>query len=258
MSQRKINGKVTRAATAKQSDQPRLVKEDLKKCNHGLVPPHYRWLIKHGENSNTSSTLNICNVFLQAFVTEFDTADGDFLAAFHNTKVKFANVWRDIGKMDFIVTYLLACGTNKVLEGNSRIARKYAALASYFEQYVEVDLLNIRAFPNWPKISELYASDDHTLVSFLKHRIPCSCLNGKYKEVKSIPKIGLCCNPDCHLPFGKTERRLTMCCSRCRAANYCSRECQVAVWEGHKIECCFYADLKAKFDAEKYEQDNQE
>eukprot|EP00986_Skeletonema_menzelii_P013044 scaffold7396_cov127-Skeletonema_menzelii.AAC.7 len=87
----------------------------------------------------------------------------------------------------------------------------------------------------------------HTLVSFLKKRIPCSCLDEKYKEVKSIPKIGLCCNHGCSLPFGKTERSLTECCSRCRTANYCSRKCQVAAWPGHKVECTFYADLKAKY-----------
>jgi len=84
----------------------------------------------------------------------------------------------------------LTCGTSKILVGHVQIASKYAALASYFEQYMEVDFLNTRACLNWPKIRELYAADEHTLVSFLKKRIPCSCLDEKYEQVKSISKIG--------------------------------------------------------------------
>ena len=152
--------------------------------------------------------------------------------------------------MSFVVSFLLACVTNKVLEGNIKMANKYASLGSYFEQYAQVDLLNTRACPKFGKMRELYSADMHTLVSFLRKRIPCSCLDEMYKEVKSIPKIGLCCSPECPLPGGMTERSSTMCCSRCREANYCSRECQVASWQGHKGECTFYADLKARFESE--------
>lgn len=217
-------------------------------CDHGLVPSHYHWKSKE-EFVNTSNNMKQCQVFLQAFVEEFDEVGGDFLVAYHATKGKYANLWKDFAKMSFVVSFLLGCGTSKVLEGNTKSACKYAALGSYFEHYVEVDLLNTRAFPNWCKIRELYSADMHTLVSFFRKRIPCSCLDKKYKEVKYIPKIGLCCNPGCSLPSGKTERSLKMCCSRCRAANYCSRKCQVAIWPCHKGECTFYADLKAKFES---------
>jgi hypothetical protein len=268
-SRKKANGKARRAAKSKTKAAAHhnqllgvqvqmndaLISGGTAKCNHGLVPSHYHC---HRQSSggflNTSNMQKICNVFLQAFVYEFDSAAGDFLAAYHVTKGKFAEVWNDLSMMSFVVSFLLACGTSKILEGNIRIACKYASLGSYFEQYVEVDLLNIRACPNWPKIRELYAADEHTLFSFLKKRIPCSCLDEGYKLVKSTPKIGLCCNPHCPLPCGRTERSATMCCSRCRAANYCSRECQVAVWHVHKGECKFYTDLKAKFRAESSQQ----
>eukprot|EP00984_Skeletonema_dohrnii_P028405 scaffold18382_cov155-Skeletonema_dohrnii-CCMP3373.AAC.9 len=262
-SRKRANGKKKRAAKAKAKvavaaqNQPLqggrqmqtidTDRSDGAQCDHGLVPSHYHWT-SHREILDTY--MNQCKVFLQAFVDEFDGAGGDFLAAYHATKEKFVGVWKDFGKMSFVVSFLLACGTSKVLEGNARIARKYAALSSYFEMYVEVDLLNTRAYPSWAKINELYSADMHTLVSFLKKRIRCSCLDELYKEVKSIPKIGLCCNTVCPLPCGKTNRSATKCCSRCRAANYCSRECQVAAWQGHKGECAFYADLKAKFESE--------
>mmetsp|Transcript_8640 Transcript_8640/g.12390 ORF Transcript_8640/g.12390 Transcript_8640/m.12390 type:complete len:146 (+) Transcript_8640:1871-2308(+) len=140
--------------------------------------------------------------------------------------------------MAYAVSFLLSC-ENKVLGGNTKLASKYASLAatsSSMQKDAEVDSLNTRACPNFAKIKELYSADIHTLVGFQRKRIPCSCVDEKYKEVKSIPKIGLCCNPGCPLPGGMTERSLTMCCSRCREANYCSRECQVAAWQDHRGE----------------------
>ncbi len=217
------------------------------KCNHGLVPPHYQCQ-SQGEFRNTSNKMKTCQVFLQAFVEAFDGAGGDFIVAYQATKEEHADVWKDLGKMAFVVSFLLSCGTSKVLAGDIKLACKYASLGSYFEQYVEVDLLNTRACPNFAKIKELYSADIHTVVSFLRKRIPCSCLDEMYKEVKCIPKIGLCCNPGCPLPGGMTDRSLTMCCSRCRGANYCSRECQVAAWLDHRGECDFYADLRSKFE----------
>ena len=217
------------------------------KCNHGLVPEHYQCQSQE-EFRNTFDKMKACQMFLQAFVDAFDGAGGDFIVAYQATKEEYTDVWKDLGKMAFVVSFLLSSGTSKVLSGNIKLASKYASLGSYFEQYVEVDLLNTRACPNFAKIKELYSADIHTLVSFLRKRIPCSCLDEKYKEVKCIPKIGLCCNPGCPLPGGMTERRLTMCCSRCRGANYCSRECQVAAWRDHRGECDFYADLKSKFE----------
>ena len=231
------NAPVRRVQSSQISDESMNVRTPAR-CNHGL-------------GCNTPNNMPLCKWFLQMFVNEFDGASGDFLAAYHATKEKCSAVWTDAGMMKFVVSFLLACGTGKVMEGNIKFASKYAALASYFQQYAEVELLHTRAFPNWPKIRELYTADEHTLVSFLRNRIPCSCLDEKYEEVKSIPKIGLCCNPDCPLPYGKTERSATMCCSQCGAANYCSRECQVAAWNGHMSECAFYTELQAKFQRRK-------
>eukprot|EP00984_Skeletonema_dohrnii_P033569 scaffold30514_cov154-Skeletonema_dohrnii-CCMP3373.AAC.2 len=228
------------------------------KCHHGLVPSHRRQ--SHEEFMDTSNNVENCKGFLKRFVHEFDSAAGNFLEAYHATKETYGEVWNDPGKMKFVVSYLITCGTSKVLEGHPKIASKYAALASYFEQYMEVDFLNTRPYPNWPKIRELYisssAADEHTLVSFLKKRIPCCCLDEKYKQVKSISKIGICFNPKCPLPGGITKRSATKCCSRCRwAVNYCSEECQEAAWPEHKADCdfyvhCFNADLEARLESE--------
>lgn len=72
---------------------------------------------------------------------------------------------------------------------------------------------------------------------FFRKRIPCSCLDEKYKEVRSITKMGFCCNLHCQLPNKMTVRSKMVYCVRCRKANYCSRECQVAAWPNHKEYC---------------------
>mmetsp|Transcript_9703 Transcript_9703/g.16047 ORF Transcript_9703/g.16047 Transcript_9703/m.16047 type:complete len:140 (-) Transcript_9703:248-667(-) len=102
------------------------------KCDNGLVPSHYHWRSQE-EFVNTSNNIKLCQVFLQAFVDEFDGSGGDFLLAYH--KGMHANVWKDFGKMSYVLSFLLACGTSKVQEGNTKSASKYASLGSYFEQY---------------------------------------------------------------------------------------------------------------------------
>ena len=147
VSRKKAKGEA-RAATAKANDA---------KCHHGLVPTHRRQ--SHAEFLNTSNNIKTCKGFLQRFVHALDAAGGSFPAAYHASKKENAEVWSDPEKMKFIVSYLVTSGTSKVLEGHAKIASKYASLASYFEQYLKVDLLGSRPYPNFPKINELYFSE---------------------------------------------------------------------------------------------------
>mmetsp|Transcript_22059 Transcript_22059/g.33208 ORF Transcript_22059/g.33208 Transcript_22059/m.33208 type:complete len:130 (+) Transcript_22059:2-391(+) len=123
------------------------------------------------------------------------------------------------------------------------------------EQHIAVELKQTQALVNWPKIYEIFLSDDinpsdfHTLVKFYRRRIPCCCLDDKHEEVKYITKMGFCYNPKCKFPNRMPERRNTMYCSRCRCATYCSNGCQKAHWAQHKPDCDAYAAVKAKFDA---------
>ena len=219
--------------------------EGTAKCHHGLLLsfPSESCEDEAYPIRSVSDNLENCKQFLQRFVQVFDEVGSDFLAAYHVTKEEYADLWDNPDKMKLIISFLITSGTSKVLEGQTNFARKYASLANYFEQYLEVELLNKRLYPNWPKMKELYYADEHTLVSFLRNRIPCSCLDEKYEEVKSISKTGLCCNPGCHLPDGITKRSAMKCCSRCHLANYCSKECQKAAWSDHKAECDAYVRI---------------
>ena len=58
-----------------------------------------------------------------------------------------------------------------------KTAQYFAFAANYSEQG-----LSCKAVPNPLKPFELLRADNHTLVSYFRKRIPCSCLDVKYKE----------------------------------------------------------------------------
>jgi hypothetical protein len=137
-------------------------------------------------------------------------------------------MWYDRSNLSWTASFFLANGTQHLLDGKDSCARRDCAFISYFDRS--------RAAFNMPKLCELLMADKHTLVSFFRKRINCSCLDELYKKVKSIPKIGLCYNPYCK--HGRVvTRSKTKCCSQCRGANYCSRRCQAALWPRHRKAC---------------------
>ena len=195
--------------------------------------------------------------FLHVFRDEFEDAiertpevTSSLVEARSATSVQFAEVWKDSTKMKMAISFFLGMGTQVLLGGNYVAARQIATFARYFEQYIAVVLAQTQALVNWPKIVESYFSDEHTLVKFFRHRIPCrSCLDEKYEEVKHVTKLGCCWNPQCSR---EVERSNTKYCSRCRSVVYCSRECQVAHWTTHKPECDIDCAIIARFEAKQH------
>jgi hypothetical protein len=163
---------------------------------------------------------------------------------------KYSDVWKDSATMEMMISFFLFSGAEDILEGYNCSARECAVFARYFKQHIAIDLYQTQATINWPKIDEAYEADEHTLVKFFRRWIPCTCLDKKYEEVKSITKIGFCSNLQCKVPHGKLARSETKYCSRCRSVTYCSRECQKAHWSLHKLDCDRHAVLIADFEAE--------
>ena len=226
---------------------------ESEKCSHGL---------------SYDSSNDFCFQSLRAFNSSFheDVKNGGevvrsgdrslpdcLLHAKNATMIQFADFWSDSTKMEIAILILLYTGTAALIEGEYNVARQAATFARFFEQYIAVELKQSQAIIDWPKICDIYQADLHTLVSYFRHRIPCSCLDEKYQEVKSITKMGHCLNPQCSIPDKRVERRKTKYCSRCRSATYCSRECQVAAWSRHRPDCDKFAQIIAEFQAE---QDN--
>ena len=123
-----------------------------------------------------------------------------------------------------------------------------AMLACYFEEWIAVNVHKNQATLRWAKLIELNSADDHTLVSYYRKRIPCSCLDDKYKEVKSVKKMGLCYNSTCSHPGDRVERSKMFTCTRCGDANYCSVECQKAFRKAHRVHCDEVVKMKAALD----------
>ena len=188
---------------------------------------------------------HVCVAFIYSFCNEYNVCCENnppimcdvFEHIYEATKIKYAEVWNDPTKVQWAASYFLMKGTNMILEGNHDAVRLDAMYSSFLEQWATIvvhateaqDSCDWKIFDSlceWTKMCELIKGDEHTLVSFFRKRIPCKCLDDKYKEVKSIKKIGFCCNPNCSLPGRQAVRSKMLYCTQCRNANYCSKECQ--------------------------------
>ena len=205
----------------------------------------------HGRPQLSPGDMKIHVEFINAFMDGCKSREdvgGAFTAATVATEEKYADMYSS--KMKTVISMLLFVGTQSVLEGRNDIARWYAMLASFFEELIAVEVRKSKAIVSWTKVFELSGADDHTLVSYYRKRISCSCLDEKYKEVKSVKKLGLCCNVNCSLPERKVERSKMLYCTQCGEANYCSVECQKDHWKIHRKICDRAAEAKAGFNSE--------
>ncbi len=208
----------------------------------------------------------LCIKFIRGFVREFYKSYrmnisndewrgvlGALLEA-RDVTTEYSEVWYDADKIKQVISYFLHNGTMHILEGKkdgSSYATHSALFARFFEQWLAWKVHKSQHCINLPKVVEcgMAYSDEHTVVKFFWRRIRCSCLDKRYEEVKSRPKMGLCFNSQCEHPKRFVERSELRCCSRCRVVNYCSRKCQAADWSVHKELCDKFAASKAEFDA---------
>ncbi len=206
----------------------------------------------HGRPPMSQDEEKIFQDFIDAFIAAYNSAADDmvkmFMAAQAATAEEFADVYSS--KLEVVISALLAVGTQCILDGDNNQALPNAILACCFEEWTAVKMRKTKAVMNWAKIAELGCeTDEHTFVQYYRKRIPCHCLDKKYEAVKSVKKMGKCCNLKCSLPGGKVERSRMLSCTRCGVANYCSRECQKADWKNHKEFCGNTAEEKAAFQA---------
>ena len=200
------------------------------RCDHGFVP------LPRG---------HVCKMFIQSFAYEFNASKKNciydrFLDAWDATE-KYIKVWRNPDMLQLVVSYFLAKGTDSLILELEKddLVRQSVLAASFFENRRAELTGNTEVIGKTSKICDLSDEncDEHTLVSYFRNRIPCKCLDKRYKKVKSIVKTGNCHNEGCLLPNGKAERSTLMHCNQCRLAQYCSIECQKAHWPTHKEQC---------------------
>ena len=135
------------------------------------------------------------------------------------------------------ISYFIWEGTELILNGDRNRARKLASYVNYFDHLLKTLRLTKPGIPQRSGFIDSGIVDDHPLVRFFQKRIPCTCLDEKYDEVKSITKMSICHNPSCIHPHRTATRSKMLYCAQCRQANYCSRECQKSDWKRHKKWC---------------------
>ena len=218
---------------------------NVERCDHGFSP----WPRGH-----------VCAGFVRTFAREFNDGDTSVISdkMFSALKVtvtkrsmKYDAVWNDPDLLEQVMSYFLAEGTDMLLRMQDDLACRSGALVIFFEMRRDRIASGGTLYDLWSyrKANELSKDtcDEHTLVSFFRKRIPCKCLDKRYKEVKSIEKMGHCDNPDCPLPDGKAVLSKFMNCERCQMMKYCSIECQKANWPYHKEFCASVsAEQKAR------------
>jgi hypothetical protein len=204
---------------------------------------------KHGYKPSSMFEARFCEDYLKTFMESYyasrreglglgrgDNRVGSAIDAFCTTLDRdTTGALRNKSNVERVNSYCVAEGTKFILDLNNDDARLCGVLAILTKSVAEVE-----SAPDRQKIIELIDGDEHTLVQFFRKQIPCSCLDEKYKEVKSITKMGICFNEDCPLPGHMAVRSKMLRCTGClngRAVNYCSRECQEANWPMHKIHC---------------------
>ena len=201
----------------------------------------------HGYNPSSIFQARFCEDFLKTFLESYyastrrnsrDDRLKSFTVAFRDASsaaTMTTNISRNKSNSAQCIKFCLAEGTKFILDGNSDDARLCAVLA------LEMKSAEAAELPDDQKMLELLDGDEHTLVQFFRKQIPCSCLDEKYKEVKSITKMGICFNKtSCPLPGNMAVRSKMFRCTGClhgHIVSYCSRECQEAHWSVHKEDC---------------------
>lgn len=259
VSKKKIKGKARKAAKAakEQAEQDRDNSLQVVQLEIPLPCMQINGTVcLHGYHPPTGADDRIVREFIQAYLEEYNDEDKwdrnlktALKGSFETTFEKYAAVWTNLEKLEWVISCILFVATKHVLNGNMSQACINVCVGNFFEQHVAVTFRHSQPTIEEAKMLELSNADSHTLVSYLRKRIPCSCLDKKYKEVKHIKKTGECCSPYC--PDARVERSKMLVCTRCRRAFYCSRECQKAAWQIHKANCERNAAIQANFDAEK-------
>lgn len=150
-----------------------------------------------------------------------------------------------------VIQILIRIGTNMILTKEDEtdtmraliMAKSVCVLELYetgIDDSIEAALYSRGIGSKLRDLDEHVCSYRRDVLKFLSKRIPCSCLKSMHREARKISpiKTGMC-----YGCFTETGRVALSVCSKCMIYQFCSKECQVANWPYHRIECDKMSDI---------------
>jgi len=204
----------------------------------------------HGWNHSEYAYEHDCHKFIEAALEVFqeslicrtigsslsDRIEMSFEKTGHILVENCPKIWNDSVSLDWIASAFITIGTELVLQDATNDSYHYLCInAIAYSECLRQNVAKLQKSQPaiyFARVDDLIFADMRRIISYLKKRISCSCLDAKYEEVKSLPKMGRCVTCE-----GKFELSSLMSCGSCRKEHYCSVACQAADWESHKGEC---------------------
>jgi len=210
-----------------QQNIPRVAKNIM--CLHGaLIPPP-----GHPVND-----------FIITFHEEFAPGDSytkiahEITDAVKMTFEKHEDVWKDSTLRKMAINFMLRIGTDLIIDRNI-CARFNCIVIVFLENYDGEGNYQSAVSKATEDLTYLLCAEEREIVHFYRKRIPCSCLDKLYSEIKKIEDRGSRCF-HCKQTVKSKDIKT---CSRCKFVQYCSKECQIKDWPTHKGKCVEAADF---------------
>jgi len=146
---------------------------------------------------------------------------------------KHQEVWKDDAMRKMTIDRMVSIGTDSIIGECIDCARTKSEAIIMFEKYTSGDTFDSVLSKASEDIGYILNAEQRDIIRFYKKRIPCSCLDELYSEIKKSQDRGIGCD-HCNQSIKRKDIKQ---CKRCKCANYCSRECQVSDWPAHKEYC---------------------
>ena len=268
VSRKKVKGKARRKAAAKakaaavEESKLEAVEESAAfKTVSSTLAPFMNCYCTHGWDQDEYDESHDCFKFIETVMEVFRDRKPTkkkwqrFEAACEATREKYPEIWCDSTKLKWIASAFVSIGARSVIHTSKtksvessadiRLSTHSVCFSEWIQQYVACALHNSVPLYYKARILELRFADERRILGFLKKRIPCSCLDELYAEMKHLPKMGLCGSLNCSHPDRKVEISKMWSCEACRRGHYCSKECQTDHWLSHKEDCKVWSEWEA-------------
>ena len=157
-----------------------------------------------------------------------------------NTVVNHRQVWGDDATLrKLALDIMVVIGTNFILDTDDHGIKHAEVLAIKMSGVEHYNGNGNGGFKLAISKASLVADDlrcggEREVIRFYLKRISCTCLKAKYSLIKKSQPTRM---SGCSICKQVTVRSSMMLCGRCKAAQYCCRECQAANWPSHKGIC---------------------